>query len=218
MFRIAGFVCALLIACSGCDLRFMGGPKVVGSGVVKSESRPIGDFQRIEFKGGGKIEFAVDPAAKCEIEIDDNLLELISTEVLDGTLVISSTGSYQSSKGLTVRLASTSLNGLIVSGGCDFRGTGLNSDEFKINVNGSGKVNLQGQAKKLSVNIAGSGDIRSEEFAADDVSVNIQGSGSLVGQANKTLNVEIAGSGSVDYTGDATVTKRILGSGSVRKK
>jgi Putative auto-transporter adhesin, head GIN domain len=217
MFRIAGFVCALLIACAGCDLRFMGGPKVIGSGVIKTETRSIGDFERIEFKGGGKIEFAVADAAKCEVEIDDNLQGLISTEVVEGTLVISNTDSYQTSKGLTVRLASKSLVGVSISGGCDFLGTGLDAEQFKINVTGSGDLKLQGQAKKLSINISGSGDIRSE-LAVDDVSVNIQGSGSFVGQANKTLNVEIAGSGTVDYTGDATVTKRILGSGSVRKK
>ncbi|MEQ1906379.1 MAG: head GIN domain-containing protein [Pirellulaceae bacterium] len=218
MFRIAGFVCALMIACAGCDLRFMGGPKVVGSGVIKTETRTISDFERIEFKGGGKIEFAAGDATKCEVEIDDNILGLITTEVVDGTLVISNTESYQTSKGLTVRLATKSLTGVSISGGCDFIGTGLDADQFKINVTGSGDLKLKGQAKKLSINISGSGDIRSEEFAVDDVSVNIQGSGSFVGQANKTLNVEIAGSGSVDYTGDATVTKQILGSGTVRKK
>ncbi len=218
MLRIIGSICVLLIICSGCDMRLLGVPKVVGSGVVKTDIRTIGDFERVEFKGGGKLEFVTADQNKCEVEIDDNLLELISTEVVDGTLTISNTDSYTTSKGLVVRLTSKSLNELTISGGCEFNGKDLDAEQFKIKVNGSGNLKLHGKATKLTINIAGAGDVKSGELAADDVSVNIQGSGSFDGQANKTLSVDIAGSGSVVYSGDATVTKKILGSGSVRKK
>jgi Putative auto-transporter adhesin, head GIN domain len=69
------------------------------------------------------------------------------------------------------------------------------------------------------LSIAGSGDVRTRELAADDVSISIAGSGNASVQANKTLAISVAGSGDVEYGGPATITKsRLAGSGSIRQR
>ena len=80
-------------------------------------------------------------------------------------------------------------------------------------------MRASGKALKLDIAIAGSGDVRTRELAADDVSISIAGSGDADVQANKTLAVSIAGSGDVEYRGAATLAKsRVAGSGSIRQR
>ena len=80
-------------------------------------------------------------------------------------------------------------------------------------------MSASGKAARLGLSIAGSGDLRARELAADDVDISIAGSGNADVQAAKTLAVAIAGSGDVQYSGAATLAKsRIAGSGTIRQR
>ena len=52
-------------------------------------------------------------------------------------------------------------------------------------ISGSGDVAAQGQANKLSVRIAGSGDVKAPELKADNVTIRIAGSGGAVVHADQ---------------------------------
>ena len=62
--------------------------KIKGSRNVIKEERDLSEFNALDVRGDLEVVIKNSGTARVEIEADDNLLEIISTEVIDGTLVI----------------------------------------------------------------------------------------------------------------------------------
>ena len=108
---------------------------------------------------------------------------------------------------------------LSISGSSDAQLNGLDTEQLRVAITGSGDVSASGKAGKFNLSIAGSGSVQARELAAADVEISIAGSGDARVHADKTLAVSIAGSGDVEYGGAAAITRsRIAGSGSVRQR
>ena len=213
---------------------------VTGSGKIQTDTRALGGFQAISLKTPANLVLRQGSREGVELRADDNILPLIETRVVDGTLEIRGRdgASYSTKTKPVVTVDLIKLNGLSVSGSGDVSGDGLKSpalkiavsgagdirlnklavDDLGIKVTGSGDIRFNGRAGKLGIAIAGSGDVESAGLEADEVSVSISGSGNASVNARKTLAVSIAGSGDVVYTGDAVPKTAIAGSGTVRKK
>jgi hypothetical protein len=221
-----------------------GGNRVVGSGNVTSETRPVGSFQAIHLKGAMKVVLRQTGKEAVEVRADDNLIGLVETTVVSRGGVptleigVKKGASYSTRTRMIVTVDVAELRALEISGSGDVVADGLKTNEFRlgisgagdvqlrqlaassfsVNVSGSGDVSATGRTGKLSVSIAGSGDVSTQGLEADDVSVSIGGSGDARVNAKKTLRVSIAGSGDVDYTGDPAVTTSIAGNGTIKKR
>lgn len=89
--------------------------KIKGSKIVTILHREIDDFQRIEFGEDFEILLVRGDKPSVEVETDDNLHELIITEVLAGTLHIRREVNISSFKKLNIRVTYTAtLNEIIV--------------------------------------------------------------------------------------------------------
>ena len=88
-------------------------------------------------------------------------------------------------------------------------------DVFEAALGGSGVMRADGHARKLSVDIGGSGRCDLERLIASDVSVSVAGTGETRVHADATLSVAVAGSGNVYYAGAATPRVSSVGSGRV---
>ena len=62
------------------------GGGIAGSGVVRSESREVADFNAISVDYPAEITIRQDSSEALEIEAEDNLLPQLTTEVRNGTL------------------------------------------------------------------------------------------------------------------------------------
>lgn len=62
--------------------------KIKGSRNVIKEERDLADFNALDVRGEIEVLIKNSGTARVEIEADDNLLDIISTEVVDGTLII----------------------------------------------------------------------------------------------------------------------------------
>jgi hypothetical protein len=213
---------------------------VTGSGKIQTDTRAVSGFQAISLKTSANLVLRQGSREGVELRADDNVLPLIETRVVDGTLEIRGRdgASYSTKTKPVITVDLIRLSGLSVSGSGDIRGDGLTSpalkiavsgagdirlnklavDDLGIKVTGSGDVRFNGRAGKLGIAIAGSGDVATAGLEADEVSVSISGSGNASVNARKTLAVSIAGSGDVTYSGDAVPKTSIAGSGTVRKK
>src|SRR5215470_7483749 len=93
--------------------------RVNGSGRVVDETRPIGEFSRIEVSAGIQVRVDAGPRSALGIRAEDNILPYVRTEVHNGTLVI----GFQPNTSITahvavqVSLAVPALDGLAASGG-----------------------------------------------------------------------------------------------------
>lgn len=89
--------------------------------------------------------------------------------------------------------------------------------EFDAEIAGSGTLILGGEANKVSLSIAGSGEVKGFDLQSKELSCSIAGSGDVEMSVSDKINVEIAGSGKIRYKGDPEITKKVAGSGSIKK-
>jgi hypothetical protein len=87
-----------------------------------------------------------------------------------------------------------------------------------VQITGSGSAKFEGKAAALTVEVKGSGDLSAATLEAEKVSVNVAGSGNVDLSAAAELSVSIAGSGNVTYAGTPTLNKQITGSGTLSAK
>lgn len=91
---------------------------------------------------------------------------------------------------------------LELTGSGDVKGSDLNLDLLKLQVNGSGDVTLKGVAQKVVVAHFSSGDVHLSGLKASEADVEQRGSGDCSLFVTKTLNLSNAGSGDVYVSGN----------------
>lgn len=207
-----GLVVGLALAVAACD---DGGTGVRGSGTVVSEERDVSEFDRIALEGGGELSITVGDGESLLLSAEDNLLPLLTTEVRDGRLELSSSESISPTRPIVYTIEARELAGVSVTGSGDVVATGIECATFGLDVTGSGDVDLDGRCDRLEVAIAGSGDLDGAELEVAEASISITGSGDVVVNATDELMVRISGSGDVRYLGDPATDVDISGAGDV---
>ena len=124
-------VLAVALLSGGCFIiEHVGAPTVRGSGTKATQTRKLPAFSGIEFNGAGQVTAKVGGEPSITIEIDDNLHDIITTEVYDGRLVISSSESYSTSLGLTATVTAPELESYCQRGSGDVVIEGIHGDRF----------------------------------------------------------------------------------------
>jgi hypothetical protein len=135
--RLLGVVLVLVLATVGC-----GG---TGSGNIVSETREVGSFDRIEVSSGIAVEVTADPAAPQGLTsiYDENLQDMIITEVTGDTLVIEVRGNVIApGSDRMVKVAMPVLVGLLADGGASVYGVGT-ADQLELRALGGAAVDLE---------------------------------------------------------------------------
>jgi hypothetical protein len=203
----AAAACALVLAAC-----------TVGSGEVISESRPVTDFREVVLAGSGDVEIGVTGAESLRVEAEENILPLLTTEVVSGRLELGSSEPFTTSEGVSYVITAQTITGVIVAGSGTVTVTGIDSDVFRAVISGSGTIDVSGSCGVLDVTVAGSGDFDGAGLACATGTVSVPGSADVVVDVSDELDVTVAGSGDVNYIGDPVVRSRITGSGSVSER
>lgn len=211
-------------------------PRIVGSGNVTTESRPVADIQSVDLAGSGDLTIIQGDTESLSIEAEDNILPLLETPVDKGALRIGLKGDAAPTVPIKMKLNVKTLNSAQLSGSGKIRtekltapGTlevslkgsglidlkGIECEKWNLAVVGSGTVKAAGHAKEQKVMVVGSGDYEGFGLETGAAEVTISGSGDCEINAKDKLTATISGSGDIDYTGAATVTKKVSGSGAV---
>jgi hypothetical protein len=218
------------------------GGAVAGSGVVKSETREVAEFQSISIDYPADITVKQGKSESLEIEAEDNLLPQLSASVRNGTLYLENTERnwqerVNSTKPVIVTITVVELDSvqfptagkmlidglqtdsliISVSGAGDVTLTDLDSGNLEFNLSGAGNVDAGGATERLQLNISGLGNFNGDNLQSQNAEVNISGAGSATVWADDQLDARISGAGSIDYYGSPQVSERISGVGSVRK-
>ena len=210
--RFAKF--ALVLALGVCPVACGG---VRGSGNVKTESRLVSDFNKVEVSGSAKLIVAQGETESLSVTADDNLLQYVSSEVTDSKLMLGSIGvmSMSPTAPITYNLTVKRLNAIGASGDITVEAKGIQTDSLVIAVSGSGDISISGESPEQKIAISGSADYKAEDFHTKDTTIAISGSGKVVVAVSNRLDVKVSGAGDVRYVGKPEVTKEISGEGSV---
>ncbi|MBC8030650.1 MAG: DUF2807 domain-containing protein [Pyrinomonadaceae bacterium] len=199
----------------GCNVIHDG---VAGSGNRQKEKRSVANFTSISTEGAYEIEFKAQSPLSLEIEGDDNILPLITTEVSNNVLHIRSKRSISPRKPISLKISAPNLEGLSANGVGRIEITGLKNDKFGLDVNGAPTIRVSGETKALGIDANGAANIDTHRLRADRARVESNGVSKVEVYAENELDVTVSGPSRVTYHGDPHVKQTVNGPGSVVKK
>jgi hypothetical protein len=193
-----------------------------GSGNLTSESRQISSITGVELDTSGDLTLTQGDSESLTIEAEDNLLPLLTSEVVNGTLKLSTkpNTSISATKPIKYTLTVKNIAALIANGSGSITSSDLvSANGFEIALSGSGSLNLSSlKSDKVSVSLNGSGSADIDMLNAQSLDANLSGNGALQ-VAGTTPDQHINLSGSGDFHGDNLVGKTGVatanGSGSI---
>lgn len=208
-----------------------------GSGAKVRQTREVPAFDAVRLEGPLDAKIVVGPQRAVSVTIDDNLQELVTTRVEDGTLVVEAKHISYHGVG-RVEISVPSMKALDLTGSGDVTIDGGSGDlrlrlsgsgdinwratarELDAGLSGSGDIKLAGKADVAKLRVSGSGDIDGDSLVATSADVTVSGSGSVgVTLGGGSLRASISGSGDIVWGGTATVEEmRVHGSGSIEKR
>jgi hypothetical protein len=192
--------------------------QVIGSGVRQKQKRDLPSFNSISTEGAFDITVVSQQKQGVEIEGDDNILPLITTEVSDNVLHLRSIRNYSTHDGVTVKITVPNLEGLTASGAGKIDISGLKNDKFELDMNGAPTIKVSGETKVVDIDASGAGKIDAHKLRASRAVVDSKGVSRVELYAAEELNVKISGPSHVIYEGDPVVNKTVHGPGSVEKR
>ncbi len=233
MYRLL-FLLALSISLAACE-----GEQVRGSGNIITETRDVGTFNAVQLSGSMNVYLSQSDRHTVEIEGDDNILELLETYVENNKLRIKYKDHFavRTSGNITVRVGLPELREAAITGSGDIKGehlfrsdekiklqiTGsgdieleLDAPEVRAGVTGSGDIRLSGSTRDVELSTTGSGTIQATDLKAENAVARTSGSGSISLYASRKLDADITGSGNISYKGGGAVNSKVSGSGSVK--
>lgn len=212
-----------------------------GEGPVVTQTRPLTNFRGVATAIPGQVNFKVDPVFKVEIVAQQNVLDVMRTDIHNGILYIDFRYNVRVKRheDIVINITAPSADYLSVSGvgnivtageiivpnmAIDIAGSGNIAVEkatvtgkIDARISGSGNISVaSGAAKTEDFEISGSGNMEVSNVPAESAETHISGSGDIRLNLSQSLNAYISGSGSVYYKGHPTVSTHISGSGTVK--
>lgn len=208
---------------------------ISGNQKVETKERSVGSFSSISVGGGFDVYITQGSKTSLSVEADENLHDVIKTEIKGNALHISSTQNINRAKAQKIHVTVNKLTAINASGGSDvIVKNELSADNFSINASGGSDIELTLKAKSLNLNLSGGSDVElngefdamninasgGADLDADDVrmkSCNIRASGgadvNISGKAN-SLNVDISGGSDVNADDFVVSSCNVKASGS----
>ena len=209
-----------------------------GDGNVLKETRKVSTFDAIDVSGAFDIIIKQGAAEEVTVEADANLLPIIRTEVVGGTLKIETRKPVHHVTVMKIYVTVKDLKRIDVSGAVDIQtdgrltvpelsidGSGASDakmdiavQKLKLDCSGASKLKFSGTAVDVNMDLSGASDIFGFDLTAENYDIDISGAGNAQINVSKKLHAEISGAGSVKYKGSPTeVDQSVSGAGSIKK-
>jgi hypothetical protein len=193
--------------------------RIRGNGSIKTETRDVAAFEAITCDGEYEVQIDCQAKQSLAIEIDENLLPRIKTEVHNNTLHIDTKGNLSPTQRIRITVSVPNITEFTSSGSTDGDINNINNSALDIGIHGSGKLHLNGKSGTVHITISGSSKIDAISLISENSDIQINGSGNIQVYATNSLDVQINGSGTVKYKGDPkNVNQQINGSGRIERE
>ena len=192
------------------------GNGVEGSGTTATEIREVAPFASVDLAGSNQVSITVGPEQSVRVRADDNLIDLVTTDVRAGELVIDNRGSFQTNSPMSVEVTLPVLDAVSLSGSGTLTAQAVRAGTLTVGLPGSGTIRASGATDRLQATLDGSGELQLNDLIAAQATAVVSGSGLIELVATETLDATVSGSGSIFYSGNPSqVTKSITGTGAI---
>ena len=192
--------------------------EIKGSGKRVVEKRNVTPFTSISTEGAFDIEVTCQKDLGLEVEGDDNVLSVVTSEVSNNVLRLRRTKNYSSSEPVKFKISVPNLESLAVDGAGHVDIKGLNNEKFEINADGAPSIGVAGKTKLINIDTSGAGKIDTHNLHAVRGVVESKGVAQIDLDVSDQLDVTVSGPSSVYYRGDPKVNKTINGPGKVERR
>ncbi|MBX2846350.1 MAG: DUF2807 domain-containing protein [Saprospiraceae bacterium] len=211
------------------------GKGVKGSGNVVTESRSHTNFDRVHVSSGLDVYFTQSNNYSVEVEADDNLIDIIKTEVNGGELrvKVAKGKSIKRSKKLVVHVSAPDLTGIKSSSGADFYSESvisgdniiidvssgadvkvdLDYDKLKCEVSSGSAARLKGSANMAELRSSSGANIRAKELTVQRCKAKASSGSDVVVRVEKELIGDASSGGDVIYFGNPAEVDKSESSG-----
>jgi hypothetical protein len=222
-----------LVVCVAClaAAAAIGGKELLDSGFdfggfdrprcdVDSSNQSGAGSRSIAWNGGDKVEISLPanvhyrPGSGDQVVVTGDSAILPHVRVKDGNIKLDCRGGRIDR--LDVTLPGRAFRTFALAGSGSMTLNGIDQPDLKIRLAGSGDIVADGKTDNLDLKIAGSGDAKLGDLAANDVSLSLAGSSDVEVAPKGKLDVSIAGSGKVVLrTEPHDIETHIAGSGRI---
>src|SRR5215210_6964181 len=163
--RLPALSLAVLLVLSACSV-------VNGSGQVATENRQVSGFTRIDLSGAGEVTLEQGGAESLTVEADNNVLPALTSKVSDSTLKLDKKPgtTVRTKNPIRYRVTVKELTGVEVSGSGTVEAQRMTLQTLRVDISGSGVVNLSGSAVEQDIEVSGSGRYDAAELPSQKVS------------------------------------------------
>jgi hypothetical protein len=199
---------------------------ISGNGNVEEESRDVSGFSGVHASTGIDVFISQGSGFDVKVEADENLLEVILTELNGNMLVIKTDRvNIRSAKSKKVYVTMPKLEELKISSAGDCKGmTPFNCDDLRVSISSAGDLKLDVEANRIDINISSSGDatltgrtgvldanlssagdLHAFDLIAETVSVDVSSAGDARVHASEEISMNASSAGNIYYKGGAEV-------------
>ncbi len=196
---------------------------VTGNRNVVTESRKINnDFTKIEVGQGIQLYITQENDLSLVVKADENLHNLIRTEVRNGVLKISSERNIRRAKSKKVYLSAPNINGIKatsgsdvitentirtdvfdahVSSGADAR-IDVNADTVNSSSSSGADLRIKGKANYYTAKATSGSSIRAYGLESKNADVKVNSGANIDVYVTESLNAKATSGGDIDYRGN----------------
>ena len=234
---ITSIVSILMLSCNF-SMNF--GEGVDGNGNVISQDRTISkDFSSIKVSQGLELYITQSNDVSLSIEADENLHDIIMTEVENGVLKIYTTENIRRATSKKIVLDITGISGIEATSGSDVNSTNtIKADELKLSTTSGAVMELRVETKLLNCSTTSGSDIKlsgetinliasatsgsdidADNLEAETSEVNVTSGADISVNTSKELTARATSGGDIIYSGNPEkVDKSDSSSGRIRQQ
>lgn len=226
----------LFVIVNGCDWNVP--CSISGNGNVVTEERYVSGFSELSVSSGIDVYIAPGEEGTLKVVADENILEVLKTEVMGNNLKIYFSESVCGTKSSKVYVRYSGLSSITVSSAGNVKGEGiLITDELKIELSSAGNLKLNAEAERIFVDISSSGKaylsgrtgyleagissagkLNAFELEAETGDVAASSAGDAKVFITGEASFESSSAGNIIYRGEPEIMKKSSSSaGSIRK-
>ena len=237
--RIAvAFLVALFLSSCGFDINFGDfTPGKKGNGKVTTDTRKVTeDFTEVSASEGIMVYVTQADDFKIEVEADENVIDLIATDIKNGKLRIHAEKNIgRATKKVFVSLPDiTHLKGssgsqlhtknTIKSDRLEIDGSSgallsveLTANDLEIDASSGANLSISGESGHVDVDVSSGGNINAKELQAKTCNADASSGGNVKIQVSKSITADASSGGNISYSGEPTLQTKKSVSGSVHQ-
>jgi len=222
-FQLIGIFAVLSLLLSSCW--FMG-PSVKGNGRVTEETRQVDEFDQIKVSRGMNVYITQGSPAKVVVIADNNLHEIIRTDVEGDVLKIYADENIRWAKEKKVMVTVEKLTGVEASSGAngysqvqimsenlELKATSganltmdINAKYMKADCSSGANIKLSGLAKEAELEASSGANLKGADLKADYCKMRASSGGNVSATVVEKLEAKASSGGNIVYYGEPTST------------